>query len=108
MQDRSSLPLYFPDERLFERIINGLSDPVQQRLKTFFDLVQADPDDPGLLAVCVIHQSNNPRERFLAYYLIDNYVVYWRVKRKKVRWHDLLSLRPLQPLRIDILDIKQI
>ncbi|HEY4677561.1 MAG TPA: hypothetical protein VIJ01_10385 [Candidatus Angelobacter sp.] len=81
---------------------------MKDRLKTFFDLATTDPDDLGLLASCTVHNPYSLRDRFLAYDLIDHYVVYWRVQRKKAEWGELFSLRLRPPVRVDILEIKQV
>ncbi len=53
--------------------------PVQQRLKTFLELVGFDPDDPAVLAVC--QRGRDWFRLIYGYPLTEGYVVFWRVRR---------------------------
>lgn len=74
---------------------------MQQRLKTFLELVGFDPDDPALLAVC---QPGRDWFRLIyGYPLTEGYVVFWRVKRRsKAPGAKLAS-----PEEIEVLAISQ-
>ena len=52
---------------------------MQQRLKTFLELLGFDPDDPALLVVC--QPGRDWFRPIYGYPLTEGYVVFWRVKR---------------------------
>lgn len=100
-----TIPLKFYDDFFYEWDYLPLG--VQQRFRSFLDLVTTDPDDPGFLACCGIFNPGSIRKRFYAYHLTEGYVVSWRVKRILPRLRDLVSLKMPKPIRIDILDISR-
>ena len=75
------------------------SQPVQQRLKTFLELVGFDPDDPGLLAAC---QPGRDWFRLIyGYPLSEGYVIFWRVLRgPKVPGRSLAPPKEIEVLAI--------
>jgi hypothetical protein len=85
-----------------------LPSEVRERLESFLDLVTYDPDDRGFLATCESESSGGVSQRKYGFRLWDNYVVYWRVEREKIRWRDIITLKELKPLFIDILAIRQV
>lgn len=87
------IPISFYEEYWDD--LPGFSRPVQQRLRTFLELVGFDPDDRGLLDVCQTRRVWF--HRVYAYPLAEGYVVFWRVKRERPR---LLSLKLAPPREI--------
>jgi hypothetical protein len=95
-----SIPISFYKEYWDE--LPGFSQPVQQRLRTFLQLVGFDPDDPGLLAVCQVHRVWF--QPVYGYPLAEGFVVFWRVQRKRPR---LFSAKLAPPKVIEVLSIAQ-
>jgi hypothetical protein len=98
------IPLEFYDDYYHE-----LPRPaaVEERLCTFLDLVTTNPDDPGFLATCEVYKEEGIRKRIYAYHLTQNYIIYWRVIREKFGWMDLITLKELHPILIQIINIRR-
>jgi hypothetical protein len=82
-----------------------LPSAVRQRCNTFLELVSFDPDDPGFLAACYQDRPGFSFRRRFAYDLAHGYVIYWKVQRRQVGLRDFISLRPVEPVDVDILGI---
>ena len=104
MPERKKVPLKFY-EGFYDSDLEQLPPEVRERLKTFLDQVTTDPDDPGLLAACIVYNPGASAKRIYAYRLHENYVIYWKVRREESLW-DIVAFRPYKPLTVEILDIK--
>lgn len=94
---KPGIPISFYEE--YWEDLPRFSPPVQERLKTFLELVGFNPDDPALLAVC--QRGRDWFRLIYGYPLTEGYVAFWRVKRgSKVAGR---SLAP--PVEIEVLAI---